>query len=270
MCDGQLVAEVYLKGHLNAMRRIFRQLRTDMADAQPADNAVPVLRAPKSVMASLRAKYSKTAVQVKADAAVMDIAADAVAMRGEDEEVSRGVVATSVAGARSRACTTSTALMEVTQTYSAKLDHIATTFSAWSVFQDNLGRGVLQTYQGGFGEGEVGLMQAIQANREVQGKKAKSDPHAVPSYEMLVRYLPRVKPVLGPSTIWLAAFMQVKPLGLRNNLGCIEVRADDGRRFDPIVATSLAMFGTTDAPARSTSRNSRRERATSARPTLLI
>jgi hypothetical protein len=77
-------------------------------------------------------------------------------------------------------------------------------------------------------------MQALQADKEVQGNKPKSDLHAVPSYEMLVRYLPRIKAALGPSTIWLAAFLQVNLLGLRDNLGGIEIRADDGQLFDPV------------------------------------
>jgi hypothetical protein len=167
----------------------------------------------------------------------MDSAVGAVAGRddNEDEEVSSGAVATSIAGARSRARTKSTALKQVTQTYSVKLGHIATNFGALGAFRNSLGSDVLQTYRGGFGEGEVGLMQALPADKEVQGNKPKSDLHAVPSYEMVVRYLPRIKAALGPPTVRLAAFLQVKLLGLRDNLGGIEIRADDGRRFHPAV-----------------------------------
>jgi len=237
MRDGKLVAETYSKVYLDDVRRTFRQIRTEFAKADPGDNAVPVLRDAEGVMAWLRAKNTKTIIQVEADATAMDSAAGAVAARDDDdeEEVSSGSVATSVAGKRARARTKSTALKQVTQSYSKKLGHITTTFGAWGVFRDSLGTDVLQTYRGGFGEGEVGLFQAIQADREVQGNKAKSDLHAVPSYEMLVRYLPKIKSALGPSTTWLAAFLQVKLLGLRDNLGGIEIRGDDGRRFDPTV-----------------------------------
>jgi hypothetical protein len=235
--DGRLVAETYSKVYLDDVRRTFRQICTEFAKADPDDNAVPVLRDAEGVMAWLRAKNTKTIIQVEADATAIDSSVGAVAGQDDDddEEVSSGSVATSTAGKRARARTKSTALKQVTQSYSKKLGHITTTFGAWGVFRDSLGTVVLQTYRGGFGEGEVGLFQAIQADREVQGNKAKSDLHAIPSYEMLVRYLPKVRSAVGPSTTWLAAFLQVKLLGLRDNLGGIEIRDDDGRRYNPSV-----------------------------------
>jgi hypothetical protein len=52
---------------------------------------------------------------------------------------------------------------------------------------------------------------------------------------MLVRYLPRIKTALRPSTTSLTAFRLMKLLGLRDNLDGIEIRTDDGRRLDPSV-----------------------------------
>jgi hypothetical protein len=83
----------------------------------------------------LRARNSKSAVEVEIEATVMDIAAGAVAGRDDDknEEVSSGAVATCVASACSRARTKSMELKE-TQTYSVKLGHITSTFNAWGAF----------------------------------------------------------------------------------------------------------------------------------------
>jgi hypothetical protein len=52
---------------------------------------------------------------------------------------------------------------------------------------------------------------------------------------MLSRYLPRVKTALRPSITWLAAVRLVKLLGLRDNLGGIKIRTDDGIRLDPSI-----------------------------------
>jgi hypothetical protein len=82
-------------------------------------------------------------------------------------------------------------------------------------------------------------MHASQADKEVHGNKAKSDLYAVPSYQRIVRYLPRVKAALGPSTTWHATFLKMKMLGLRYNLGGIEIRDDDGHRFDPAVGDPI-------------------------------
>ena len=237
--DNQLVDEKYAKKTRDDVRRTFRQIRTEMVKQDLDDNAIPTLRKAKEVMAWFRKRNTKTAVQVEADATQQDSSVGAVAGRddSDDEEVTSGP-ATSVAGKRSRARTKSVALKGVTQSYSKKLGHITTTFEAWKAFRDSLGTDVLQEYRGTFGEGEVGLMQAIQADKETQGNKPRSALHAVPSYEMLQRYLPRIKSAIGPNTKWLAAFLQTKLLGLRDNLGGIEILRSDGRRYDPSVGDS--------------------------------
>ena len=57
--------------------------------------------------------------------------------------------------------------------------------------------------------------------------------HAIPSYELLLKYLPKVKAELGVTTQYLAAFLQVKLMGLLDNLGGIEIRETDGKIYDP-------------------------------------
>jgi hypothetical protein len=44
-----------------------------------------------------------------------------------------------------------------------------------------------------------------------------------------------VRSTVGPSTTWLAAFLQVKLLGLRDNHGGIEIREDNGCMYSPSV-----------------------------------
>ncbi len=55
---------------------------------------------------------------------------------------------------------------------------------------------------------------------------------------MLLRYLPKIKEKLGVSTKYLATFLQVKLLGLRDNLGGIEIRESDGKVYDPSIGDS--------------------------------
>jgi hypothetical protein len=145
MRDGMLVAEVNSKGYLDAVRRTFRQMRTEITDAQPADNVVLALRDAPTLMAWLRQKYSKSIVQVEADATVINSAVGVVAGHDADknEELSSGVVATSNAGARSRARTKLTVLKKVTLTYSTESGHIATTSNASGTFRDSFGTDVL-------------------------------------------------------------------------------------------------------------------------------
>jgi hypothetical protein len=248
MKDGELTNQNYAPAYTRAVRTTFRQIREEFAKAGASDNAVPVLRKASELMAWLRARYRKTAQQVEADATVQDSSVGAVAGRADDdEEVTSGrpavsgsgeAVAVSKPATAVRARTKSSELKQVSQTYSSKLGHVVTTFGAWRVFRDSLGTDVLQAYRGTFGEGEVGLFQAIQADREVQGNKAKSPLHAVPSYEMLVRYLPKIKDKVGASTGWLAALLQVKLLGLRDNLGGVEIRRDDGPVYNPTAGDS--------------------------------
>ena len=91
----------------------------------------------------------------------------------------------------------------------------------------------MNTYQGGYGEGEVGLNAALAANSEVQGNKTKNDMQAIPAYELIKSYLPKIKEKLGADSLsYLAALLQTKLLGLRDNLGGVEIRADDGGLYD--------------------------------------
>jgi hypothetical protein len=62
--------------------------------------------------------------------------------------------------------------------------------------------------------------------------------HAIPSYELLLKYLPKVKAEFGVTTQYLAAFLQVKLMGLRDNLGGIEIRETDGKIYDPSLGDS--------------------------------
>jgi len=55
---------------------------------------------------------------------------------------------------------------------------------------------------------------------------------------MLLRYLPKIKEKLGVSTKYLAAFLQAKLLGLRDNLGGIEIRESDGKMYDSSIGDS--------------------------------
>jgi hypothetical protein len=97
----------------------------------------------------------------------------------------------------------------------------------------------MNQYQGTFGEGEVGLNAALAANQEVQGNKTKNELHAIPSYELIKSYLPKIKAKLGAGSMsYLAALLQTKLLGLRDNLGGIEIRTDDGGLYDRTVGES--------------------------------
>jgi hypothetical protein len=93
MQDGRLVSETYSKFYLDHVRRTLRQIRTEFAKAHPDDNAVPVIRDAEGVMAWLRAKITKTIIQVEADATAMDSSVGRVAGHDDDddEEVSRWV-----------------------------------------------------------------------------------------------------------------------------------------------------------------------------------
>jgi len=95
---------------------------------------------------------------------------------------------------------------------------------------------VTNLYQCAFGEGEVGLNTALAANQEVQGNKTKNELHAIPSYELIKSYLPKIKDKLGADSLsYLAALLQTKILSLRNNFGGVLIRIDDGRIYDRTV-----------------------------------
>jgi hypothetical protein len=50
--------------------------------------------------------------------------------------------------------------------------------------------------------------------------------------------LPKTKAELGVTTQYLAAFLQVKLMGLRDDLGGFEIREFDGRNYDPSLGDS--------------------------------
>ena len=81
----------------------------------------------------------------------------------------------------------------------------------------------------------MGLFQAIQAAKEGQANKPKNELHAIPSYEILLRYLPKIKAKIGVTAKCLAVFLQVKHFGLRGDLGGIEIRDSDGNIYDPSI-----------------------------------
>ena len=241
MKDGELVGAKYKPGYTKQVRATFRMIREEFANKELDDNAVPTLKKVDEILAFLRDKYRKSEKQIQADMTVQDSSVGAVAGKDDDddEEISSGPrVIMSKPATATRARDKSSILKNVTATYSSKIGHIATTFGAWKVFRDSLGTDILQQYRGTFEEGQVGLFQAIVAAKEVQKNKTKSELHAVPSYEMLLRYLPKIKDKLGVSTKYLAAYLQVKLLGLRDNLGGIEIRDTDGKIYDPSIGDS--------------------------------
>jgi len=222
------------------IRATFRMIREEFASQKLDDNAVPILKKVEEILAFLRDKYRKSEKQIEADMTVQDSSVGAVAGKDDDdEEVSSGPrVIMSKPATAVRARDKSSILKNVTGTYAGKIGHIATTFGSWKDFRDSLGTDVLQQYRGTFEEGQVGLFQAIVAAKEAQKNKTKNELHAVPSYEMLLRYLPKIKDKLGMTTKYLAAYLQVKLLGLRDNLGGIEIRESDGKMYDPSIGDS--------------------------------
>ena len=95
-----------------------------------------------------------------------------------------------------------------------------------------MGTDVLQQYRGTYEEGAEGLFKAA---REGQASKPMNELHAVPSYEMFLRYLPKIKTKFGVTTKYLAAFLQVRLLGMRDDLGGIEICDSNGEIYDPSI-----------------------------------
>ena len=61
----------------------------------------------------------------------------------------------------------------------------------------------------------------------------KNDMQAIPAYELIKSYLPNIKEKLGADSLsFLVALLQTKMLGLRDNLGGVEIRADDRGLYD--------------------------------------
>ena len=107
------------------------------------------------------------------------------------------------------------------------------TFRAWKWFRNSLGSDDMNEYQGAYGEGEMGHNAALDANSETQGNKTKIDMQAIPTYELINAYLPKIKEKLSADLMYyLAAFLQTNLFGLGDNLGGAEIRADDVGLYD--------------------------------------
>ncbi len=64
----------------------------------------------------------------------------------------------------------------------------------------------MNTCQGTYGENEMGLNVSLAANQEAQGNKTKNDLQAIPLYELIKSYLPKIKAKLGADSLaYLAA-----------------------------------------------------------------
>jgi len=62
---------------------------------------------------------------------------------------------------------------------------------------------------------------------------------AIPAYEPIKAYLQKMKEKLGADSLsYLAAFLKPNRLGLRDNLGKVEIRTDDGGLYGKTIAKS--------------------------------
>ena len=128
---------------------------------KPEDNAIPFLRKLDDIKDFFRKTYPKTAAQLHADTAVQDSNVGAVAGGDDDddEEVSSGGVQLTKSSSETkvRARDKSSALKEVTSSYSKKLGHIVTTWRAWEAFRFSLGTDTLKAYTGTYNKGDTGF-----------------------------------------------------------------------------------------------------------------
>jgi hypothetical protein len=208
---------------------------------KPDQNAIPTLRDAKEVMRRLAIKNKKTVLAIEADRTVHDESEGAVAGEDDDDdqEISSDPIAKSAAGAKVQQRDKSTPLKYVKPTYGNRLASIISTFRAWKVFRDSLGSDVMDKYEGTYGENEVGLNAALAANQKVQDNKTKNDLQAIPTYEPIKSYLPKIKAKLGADSLfYLAALLQTKLLRLRDNLGGIKIRTDDEGLHDRTIEKS--------------------------------
>jgi len=156
-----------------------------------------------------------------------------------DEETSSGPIAKSAAGANVRQRDKSTALKDIKPPYGNRLASIISMFRAWKVFRDSLGSDVMNKYKVTYGENEMDLNAALAANQEVQGNKTKNDLQAIPTYELIKSHLPKIKAKIGPDSLaYLTALLETKLLGLRDNLGGIEIRMEYGGLYDRTIGES--------------------------------
>jgi len=159
--DGVLVNQKYNSITKKANRATFEQLRVHFGQ-KPEDNAILFLRNLDDIKDFLRETYPKLATQLQADATVQDSSVGAVAGRGDDDdkEVTSGgshQLTNSSSGTKVRARDKSSALKEVTTSYSKKLGQVVTTWRAWEAFRFSLGTDMLNAYIGTYNEGDTGF-----------------------------------------------------------------------------------------------------------------
>jgi len=230
---------------------------------KPEGNAIPFLRKLDDIKDFLGETYPKTTAQLQADATVQDSSVGAVAWRDDDddEEVTSGgshQLTKSTSDTKVRARDKNTAIQDVTSTYSKKLGHIVTKWCAWEAFRFSLGSDMLNAYTGTYNEGDTGFYQTLSAVKEAALNKTKSDLHAVPDYKLLTEFLPNKKTRLGTGTTYLAALLQTRLLGLRDNLGGVLIRDDDGPIYNPTHGESSMFDWYNKKPGGSTLATSRR------------
>ncbi len=115
----------------------------------------------------------------------------------------------------------------------------------------------MKAYTGTFNEGDTGFYQALSAVKEAAQNKIKSDLHAFSSYPLLVEFLPKIKRKFGTGTAYLAALLQTCLLGLRDNLGGVVIRDDDGPLYSPTQGDSSRFDWFNKKPGGSTLATSR-------------
>lgn len=226
--DGKQVAQRYTERTKKANALVFRQL-AKIYNQNPDDDAVPVLSRPKDVMLRLAQANQKSAAQRKLDATTLrepDPAATAKLDMGDDEDED-GPLLSSMPKILPKE--RNAILANVGPVYANKLGSIAATFRIWSRFRDSIGQAALVQYR----TSSEGFLPALEHNAQVSTRKTTSDAHAIPSYELLLKFLPKIKEKLGNSTAYLAALLQVKLLGLRDDLGAVEILTGDGPEYDP-------------------------------------
>ena len=120
--------------------------------------------------------------------------------------------------------------------YAKRLGHILSTMRALQLFGYAMGTDVLAMYEGTFNAGQLSFKQVKAALVEVAENRTKNALSAIPSLSLLTSFLPKIKEKFGAgSTTYLACFLQVRLWGLRDNLGGIKIRENDGSFYDPTV-----------------------------------
>jgi len=232
---------LYTESTKKGKRDFFNMLREMYGQDDGAD-AMLVLREADDVAKRLRERYTKTEQKQLADATVASGSKHAVAGADDGEEVSSGKqrkpegsgMVRSAHGESRRVRTTAPEMKTVTATYAKSLGHIVATAQAWKAFRNALGVRALAAYQGTFRTalGPSGHRAAAAAAKEAQRNKTKSDYYAVPSVKLLHKALKEMEGRGQSGTFeYLTAYLHIKLLGLRDNLGGIEMRSDDGHYY---------------------------------------